>query len=155
MFLFSSSVVIVLMLIMIGGLQGPDAIWCRDAAISYAKIQIKNKGEKEKGENLAVLLRNHSSNRCFIQVSQVQIACVSEVTVRPERATVHSPGQRPGWFDRRKCALKGQKYKNTGDEKTLLPLQGVDTMHQVTQGVALGYGLLPLRGVLTSSFTTK
>ena len=79
---------------------------------------------------------------------------------------VHSPGQRPGGFDRRKCAMKGQKHKNTCDEeKTLLPLQGADTMHQVTQGVALGYELLPLafpfsrrplvRGVLTNSFTTK
>ena len=37
--------------------------------------------------------------------------------VRPERAKVHSPGHRPGWFDRSKCALKGQKYKNTDDEE--------------------------------------
>ena len=45
-------------------------------------------------------------------------------------------------------ALKGQKYKNTGDEeKTLLPLQGADTIHQGSQGDALGYGLLPLQGV--------
>ena len=40
-------------------------------------------------------------------------------------------------------------------KKTLLPLQGADTIHQITQGVALGYGLLPLPGVLKSSFTTK
>ena len=33
-------------------------------------------------------------------------------------------------------------------KKKLLPLQGVDTIHQVTQGVALGYGLLPLQGML-------
>ena len=78
------------------------------------------------------------------------------MVVRPERAKVHSPGQRPGWVQPTMFALKGQKYKNTGDEEiTLLPLQGADTIHQVTQGVALGYGLLPLRGVLKSSFTTK
>ena len=102
----------------------------------------------------------------IIQLSQVQIESIPEVMVRPERAKVHSPGHRPGWFDRSKCALKGQKYKNTDDEeKTLLPLQGANTIRQVTQGDALGYGLLPLafpfgqrplvRGVLKSSFTIK
>ena len=38
---------------------------------------------------------------------------------------------------------------------TLLPLQGVDMICDTTppQGVALGYELLPLRGVLKCSFT--
>ena len=33
------------------------------------------------------------------------------------------------------------------DGVTLLPLQGVDSFHIYTQGVALGYALLPLLGV--------
>ena len=34
------------------------------------------------------------------------------------------------------------------DGVTLLPLQGVDSFHIYTQGVALGYALLPLLGVI-------
>ena len=53
----------------------------------------------------------------FIRLSHVQIDCVSEVVVRPARAKVHSPGQRPGWVQPTMFALQGQKYKNTGDEE--------------------------------------
>ena len=51
-------------------------------------------------------------------------------------------------------ALKGQKYKNTGDEeKTLLPLQGENTIHQGTQGDALGYVLVAPSGRTVTSET--
>ena len=36
--------------------------------------------------------------------------------------------------------------------QTLLPLQGVDSVRIYSQGVALGYALLPLRGVIKCIF---
>ena len=39
--------------------------------------------------------------------------------------------------------------------QTLLPLQGVDSVRIYSQGVALGYALLPLRGVIKRLFLTK
>ena len=38
-------------------------------------------------------------------------------------------------------------------KRTLLPLQGVYMIYPSPQGVALGYGLLPLRGVLNTLIT--
>ena len=58
---------------------------------------------------------------------------------RPERAEAPSPGQRPGLLF----------------IFSLLPLQGVLLIAVYTQGVALGYGLLPFQGVwrnLASAF---
>ena len=66
---------------------------------------------------------------------------------RPERAEAPSPGHRPGWFMcARSSPCKGKSVKNTRRITKLLPLQGALLIANYTQGVALGYGLLPFQG---------
>ena len=62
----------------------------------------------------------------------------------------HSPGQRPGcWV----YMLNSAPCKGNSLIIRLLPLQGVGLVWRIfTQGVALGYVLLPLQGVLLTSF---
>ena len=55
----------------------------------------------------------------------------------------HSPGHRPGYLQMPTFALKGQKLTTLVG---LLPFQGVAAAHRLTQGVALGYGLIAPSG---------
>ena len=75
-------------------------------------------------------------------------------------------GNALGGFMQQNSPCKGKSIRRqTMMKSTLLPFQGVDTISQVTQGVALGYGLLPLafpfgqrplvQGVLKCSFPNK
>ena len=68
------------------------------------------------------------------------VACVENRSKKGQKA--HSPGQRPGYSEQAIYALKGQKHCSP---LGLLPLQARDTS-LVTQGVALGYGLIGLSG---------
>ena len=64
----------------------------------------------------------------------------------------HSPGQRPGcWV----YMLNSARCKGNSLIIRLLPLQGVGLVWRIfNQGVALGYVLLALRGVLLVSVDT-
>ena len=59
----------------------------------------------------------------------------------------HSPGQRPGWNEAMKCALKGQKRRITGCFPTLLPFQGVFAAVNLPRALPWAKRSLPLRGV--------
>ena len=71
---------------------------------------------------------------------------------RAESPTSHSPGQRPGYNG---IYMNNAPCKGNTLIIRLLPLQGVGLVWRIfTQGAALGYVLLPLRGVLFMSFDT-
>ena len=78
--------------------------------------------------------------------------CQNSQAVRPEGAEAHSPGQRPGYFV---FIMNNAPCKGNTLIIRLLPLQGVGLVLGIfTQGAALGYVLLPLRGVTLASFDT-
>ena len=67
---------------------------------------------------------------------------------RPARAEAHSPGHRPGLFWAQTCRpvrAKALKYRTI---YKAFALTGRLADWHYTQGVALGYELLPLQGVL-------
>ena len=71
---------------------------------------------------------------------------------RAESPTSHSPGQRPGYNG---IYMNNAPCKGNTLIIRLLPLQGVGGVWvPFTQGAALGYVLLPLRGVTLASFDT-
>ena len=71
---------------------------------------------------------------------------------RPEGAEAHSPGQRPGLFGAVTCRpVRAKALKLLAIYKAVA-LTGRIADCQYTQGVALGYELLPFQGVLGIHF---
>ena len=69
------------------------------------------------------------------------------VQVRAEGPKAPSPGHRPGYDGKQQDALYGQKLYVLSGVLKLLPLQGDRFASVITQGAALGWGLLPFQGV--------
>ena len=60
----------------------------------------------------------------------------------PKGQRAHSPGQRPGYDEAMKCALKGQKHKRASVYRDAFALSGRNSGGLPTQGAALGYVLV-------------
>jgi hypothetical protein len=93
----------------------------------------------------------HQPSKKCTNVARLGV-CQNSQAVRPEGAEAHSPGQRPGYFV---FIMNNAPCKGNTLIIRLLPLQGVGLVLGIfTQGAALGYVLLPLRGVTLASFDT-
>ena len=93
----------------------------------------------------------HQPSKKYTNVARLGV-CKNSQAVRPEGAEAHSPGQRPGYFV---FIMNNAPCKGNTLIIRLLPLQGVGLVLGIfTQGAALGYVLLPLRGVTLASFDT-
>ena len=84
----------------------------------------------------------HQPSKKCTNVARLGV-CQNSQAVRPEGAEAHSPGQRPGYFV---FIMNNAPCKGNTLIIRLLPLQGVGLVWRIfTQGVALGYVLLPLQ----------
>ena len=118
--------------------------------VHLSQVHQRNKRYTNRARSAPTEQEVHQPSKKCTNVARLGV-CQNSQAVRPEGAEAHSPGQRPGYFV---FIMNNAPCKGNSLIIRLLPLQGVRFVCLLTQGAALGYVLLPLRGVTLASFDT-